>query len=192
MSYARAQVNYTPCKATGNAQSTAGKVRRDCRVFFIIQAAVRRKTAAPPPDDGDDGSGWIRTTVGIAGRFTVCSLCPLGHTPDVLADYSIGLPVTGQATTGQRAPRLRNKGGSPMDRRVGGRCLALKAPNPSVSHITHVSRRCRLLSVGASGGGYSTRTLTGPSATLLIVMRWPNAPPATWPPYFFKDSTSFS
>ena len=27
------------------------------------------------------GGGWIRTTVGIASRFTVCPLWPLGNTP---------------------------------------------------------------------------------------------------------------
>ena len=27
------------------------------------------------------GSGWIRTTVGTANRFTVCPLWPLGNTP---------------------------------------------------------------------------------------------------------------
>src|SRR5437879_13544873 len=27
------------------------------------------------------GPGWIRTIEGCAGRFTGCSLCPLGHRP---------------------------------------------------------------------------------------------------------------
>ena len=29
----------------------------------------------------DGGSGWIRTTVDIVNRFTVCPLWPLGNTP---------------------------------------------------------------------------------------------------------------
>ena len=29
----------------------------------------------------DGGGGWIRTTVGVASRFTVCPLWPLGNTP---------------------------------------------------------------------------------------------------------------
>src|ERR671914_1559764 len=37
------------------------------------------------------GGGRIRTSVGEAGRFTVCSLWPLGHTP--------------QARLGTRAPK---------------------------------------------------------------------------------------
>ena len=36
------------------------------------------------------GGGWIRTTVGIASRFTVCPLWPLGNTP-VFASVSVEL-----------------------------------------------------------------------------------------------------
>ena len=36
------------------------------------------------------GGGWIRTTVGIASRFTVCPLWPLGNTP-VFASLSVEL-----------------------------------------------------------------------------------------------------
>src|SRR5262245_27095041 len=39
------------------------------------------------------GPGWIRTIVGNAGRFTVCSLWPLGHRPRT-GDAS-GAPLAG-------------------------------------------------------------------------------------------------
>ena len=35
----------------------------------------------PPADPRKSGPRRIRTTVGYAGRFTVCSLWPLGHRP---------------------------------------------------------------------------------------------------------------
>ena len=34
------------------------------------------------------GRGRIRTIVGVAGRFTVCSLWPLGHSPMTLPNQS--------------------------------------------------------------------------------------------------------
>ena len=42
---------------------------------------------------GDGGPGWIRTIEGVAGRFTVCSLWPLGHRPRV--DERSARPVDG-------------------------------------------------------------------------------------------------
>ena len=58
----------------GSAKSPKEPTARNRSAGIAIIRRIR-------PDDHDDGSGWIRTTEGLAGRFTVCSLCPLGHTP---------------------------------------------------------------------------------------------------------------
>jgi hypothetical protein len=42
---------------------------------------VTRRDRSHRAGQNVSGPGWIRTTVGCAGRFTVCSLWPLGHRP---------------------------------------------------------------------------------------------------------------
>ena len=50
----------------------------------------RKQKARLLKQTGFGGGGWIRTTVGIASRFTVCPLWPLGNTP-VFASVSVEL-----------------------------------------------------------------------------------------------------
>ena len=48
------------------------------------------------------GSGWVRTTVGTANRFTVCPLWPLGYTPI----YFVFASILGGAGGRTRTPDL--------------------------------------------------------------------------------------
>ena len=52
--------------------------------------AIQQKIPAAKTVGIFGGGGWIRTTVGIASRFTVCPLWPLGNTP-VFASLSVEL-----------------------------------------------------------------------------------------------------
>ena len=47
----------------------------------LARLRAGRATAPPRRGRSSRGPGWIRTNVGNAGRFTVCSLWPLGHRP---------------------------------------------------------------------------------------------------------------
>ena len=60
------------------------------------------------------GGGRIRTSVGEAGRFTVCSLWPLGHTPGHAPTALCGAPEYGS-----KRHRLFNAAGTP--RQTGAR-----------------------------------------------------------------------
>src|SRR5215210_1507499 len=80
------------------------------------------------------GGGRIRTSVGEAGRFTVCSLWPLGHTPAAL--YAERPDMVANATdfsTDEQGPRVRpqrepGKGFEPPTGRLQGGCSTSELP----------------------------------------------------------------
>ena len=60
------------------------------KISSVPAAQTGKQKARLLKQTGFGGGGWIRTTVGIASRFTVCPLWPLGNTP-VFASLSVEL-----------------------------------------------------------------------------------------------------
>ena len=69
-----------PCRARNAAAYKTGlRGRRPLRTFHA--KAAKRKTALAKQVLFSGGGWWIRTTEGVASRFTVCPLWPLGKSP---------------------------------------------------------------------------------------------------------------
>jgi hypothetical protein len=76
------------------------------------------------------GGGRIRTSVGEAGRFTVCSLWPLGHTPGTPPQHSAERPTmvanaTDFSTEGKHPNTRAREGIRTPDRPLTRRLLYL-------------------------------------------------------------------
>src|SRR5918994_4087023 len=80
------------------------------------------------------GGGRIRTSVGEAGRFTVCSLWPLGHTPGhapaaLCAERpNMVANATDFSTIGTGLEREPGKGFEPPTGRLQGGCSTSELP----------------------------------------------------------------
>src|SRR5215211_7249445 len=88
------------------------------------------------------GGGRIRTSVGEAGRFTVCSLWPLGHTPGHAPAALCRTPdygskhnrlFNGRTRVSARPPPEPGKGFEPPTGRLQGGCSTSELPGPAAA-----------------------------------------------------------
>src|ERR671917_236131 len=93
------------------------------------------------------GGGRIRTSVGEAGRFTVCSLWPLGHTPGhapaaLCAERPNMVANAPDISTDGNGPRTREpgKGFEPPTGRLQGGCSTSELPGRGARWLREASR----------------------------------------------------
>src|SRR5829696_7680000 len=100
------------------------------------------------------GGGRIRTSVGEAGRFTVCSLWPLGHTPGhapaaLCAERPNMVANATDFSTDEKGlrgdlKREPGKGFEPPTGRLQGGCSTSELPGHAAAGFASMSARCSL------------------------------------------------